>query len=239
MDIASLWTQTDAVGRGAALLLLGMSMASWFLILWKGGRAWRARRRAQRAIDAFWEAGDLAEAVAHMRLAAPDSPFTEAAAEGANAAAHHARHAEGGLAAALSLSEFVTRAIRRAITRATSRFESGLIVLASIGATAPFVGLFGTVWGIYHAMIGIGSSGQTTIDKLAGPVGEALIMTALGIAVAVPAVLGYNLLTRANRVLFAELDGFAHDLHAFLTMGAKLPAHEKGAAVTALRPRGA
>jgi len=236
MGMWGLWSQTDAVGRWTALLLLGMSVLSWYLIVWKGWRAWRARRRAGRAIDAFWNAGDLAEAVAHMQLAAPESPFAEAAAEGANAAAHHARHAESGLAATLSLSEFVTRAIRRAITRATARAEAGLAVLASIGATAPFVGLFGTVWGIYHALLGIGASGQATIDKVAGPVGEALVMTAFGIAVAVPAVLGYNFLTRANRVLLAELDAFAHDLHAYLATGAKLPAHGTAAVVAPLRP---
>lgn len=229
MGVLSFWAQADTVGKSAALLLLGMSLVSWYLIVWKGWRAWRAHRHAGRAVEAFWGASDLAEAVAHMRLAAPDSPFTESAAEGANAAAHHVRHAEGGLAAALSLSEFVTRTIRRAITRATARFEAGLSVLASIGATAPFVGLFGTVWGIYHAMITIGLSGQASLDKVAGPVGEALVMTAFGIAVAVPAVLGYNFLARANRVLFAGLDGFAHDLHAYLTTGARLPAHGKGA----------
>jgi biopolymer transport protein ExbB len=215
-----------------------MSVISWYLIIWKGWRSWYMRRHAERAMDAFWEGEDLAEAVAHMQLAAPDSPFSETAAEGANAAAHHARHAGGKIAASLSLSEFVTRAIRRGITRTTARLESGLSVLASIGATAPFVGLFGTVWGIYHALIGIGFTGEATIDKVAGPVGEALIMTAFGIAVAVPAVLGYNFLSRANRVILAELDAFAHDLHAYLTTGAKLTmTHEKDAGVASLRPR--
>lgn len=237
IGILSLWAQTDAVVRTTAALLLGMSMLSWYLIVWKGTRAWRARRHAARAIDAFWEADNLAEAVAHMQLAAPDSPFTRAAAEGANAAAHHARHADGRARGDLEPSEFVTRAIRRAITRATAGLEAGLSLLASIGATAPFVGLFGTVWGIYHALIGIGASGQATIDKVAGPVGEALIMTALGIAVAVPAVLGYNFLTRANRVLLAELDGFAHDLHAYLATGAKLSTCDQASAVTGLRSR--
>lgn len=235
--LAAFWAQADEVGKAAALLLLAMSVISWYLIVWKSWRTWHTRRHAERAIDAFWEGEELVEAVAHMQLAAPDSPFTEAAAEGANAAAHHARHAEGTLANTLSLSDFVTRALRRAITRATSRLESGLSVLASIGATAPFVGLFGTVWGIYHALLSIGFTGEATIDKVAGPVGEALIMTAFGIAVAVPAVLGYNFCTRANRVILAELDAFAHDLHAYLTTGAKLPSHGKGAAVTSIRQR--
>jgi biopolymer transport protein ExbB len=214
-----------------------MSVISWYLIAWKSWRTWYTRRHAERAIDAFWEGEELAEAVAHMQLAAPGSPFTEAAAEGASAAAHHARHADGRIANTLGLSDFVTRALRHAITRATSRLESGLAVLASIGSTAPFVGLFGTVWGIYHALISIGFTGEATIDKVAGPVGEALIMTAFGIAVAVPAVLGYNFCTRANRVILAELDAFAHDLHAYLTTGAKLPSQAKSAAVTAIPPR--
>ena len=238
MDVLDFWTQTDAVGQAAAVLLLAMSCAGWYLIVWKGWRTWSARRQAARAVAAFWAASDLAEAVARMQLVAAHSPFTDAAAEGATAAAQHARYTEGRTSAASSLSDFVTRAIRRVVTRTTTRFEAGLVVLASIGATAPFVGLFGTVWGIYHAMIGIGASGEASIDKVAGPVGEALIMTAFGIAVAVPAVLGYNLLTRANRLLFAEFDGFAHDLHAYLTTGAKLPARDKSAVVAPLRPRG-
>jgi biopolymer transport protein ExbB len=118
----------------------------------------------------------------------------------------------------------MTRALRRAVQRASAGLDSGLAILASVGATAPFVGLFGTVWGIYHALIGIGFTGQATIDKVAGPVGEALIMTAFGIAVAVPAVLAYNFLLRANRVIGQELDGFAHDLHAYFTTGARLSA---------------
>ena len=236
--VLGLWAQADTFGRATAVLLLLMSLLTWYLILAKSWQTWRTCRPAERAMRAFWEGESLAEAVAHMQIAAPESPFTQAAAEAANAHAHHLRHAGGKIGEALNLSEFMTRAIRRAITRAQARIDSGLAVLASIGATAPFVGLFGTVWGIYHALIGIGFTGEATIDKVAGPVGEALIMTAFGIAVAVPAVLGYNFLTRANRLILAELDGFAHDLHAYLTTGAKLPAHEKaGPKVAALRSR--
>ncbi len=121
-----------------------------------------------------------------------------------------------------SLSDLVVRTLRQTLVRENLRLESGLSVLASIGAVAPFVGLFGTVWGIYHALLGISAGGLTTLDKVAGPVGEALIMTAAGLAVAIPAVLAYNAFTRANRVTIAELDGFAHDLHTYLTTGAKL-----------------
>lgn len=235
--VLGFWTQADAIGRLAAIILLAMSIATWYLILAKGWQAWRTRRRADRAVEAFWDGESLAEAVAHMQIAAPESPFAAAAAEAANASAHHERHAGAKLSGKLDLSEFVTRAIRRALGRSQARLDSGLAVLASVGATAPFVGLFGTVWGIYHALIGIGTTGQTTIEAVAGPVGEALVMTAFGIAVAVPAVLGYNFLTRANRLILAELDAFAHDLHAYLTTGAKLPSHETTAAVAALRPR--
>lgn len=238
LGVLGFWTQTDAVGKSAAVLLLIMSLLTWYLIFGKGWRTWRTRRRAGRALHAFWEGEDLAEAVAHMQRTAPESPFTEAAADAANAAAHHARQAVGKIGETLDLSEFVTRAIRRAVARAQARLDSGLAVLASIAATAPFVGLFGTVWGIYHALIAVGLSGEATIDKVAGPVGEALIMTAFGIAVAVPAVLAYNFIARANRLILAELHGFAHDLHAYLTTGAKLPVPEKAPPkIAALRPR--
>jgi len=218
------WTQADAVGKGAALLLFAMSIATWYLIATKTAQLWRVRRQAERAQDAFWDAPQLARAVEQIQSAAPDSPFAVLAAEGAAAHAHHAKHVRGGLAESLDMSEFMTRALRRAVQRASAGLDSGLALLASVGATAPFVGLFGTVWGIYHALIGIGFTGQATIDKVAGPVGEALIMTAFGIAVAVPAVLAYNFLLRSHRVIGQELDGFAHDLHAYLTTGARLPA---------------
>jgi biopolymer transport protein ExbB len=231
----SFWAHADAVGKGAALLLLGMSVVTWYFVFYKSVQTWTARRQSGRAVDAFWNAQDLPGAVASMQAAAPESAFTAAAAEGASALAHHARHAGGKLAETLDISEFLTRAIRRAIGRAAARFDAGLTALASIGATAPFVGLFGTVWGIYHALLGIGMTGQTTIDQVAGPVGEALIMTAFGIAVAVPAVLAYNALVRRNRLILAELDAFAHDLHAYLVTGARLSGDEPRVDITALK----
>lgn len=227
LGMLGFWAQIDTVGKLTAALLLLMSVLTWYLIVAKGWLAWRARRRGERALAAFWAAEGLEQALAQMLRAAPDSAFTTTAVEAAGAAAHHARHANG-MGAALDYSEFVTRAIRRAIARVQARLEGGLTILASVGATAPFVGLFGTVWGIYHALLAIGFSGEATVDRIAGPVGEALVMTAFGIAVAVPAVLGYNFLTRANRVILAELDGFAHDLHAFLATGAKLASGEAG-----------
>ncbi len=227
------WLQTDMIGKTTALLLLSMSLFTWYLIFSKGLQMWNVRRQSDRAVDQFWSMPDLAGAVAQMQNVAPDSPFTVTAVEGVNALAHHERHVGDKLAETLNLSEFLTRAIRRTIGRVTARLDAGLTVLASIGATAPFVGLFGTVWGIYHALVGIGITGQSTLDKVAGPVGEALIMTAFGIAVAVPAVLGYNTLTRVNRSTLAALDAFAYDLHAYLTTGARLSMNSASFVATA------
>ena len=227
------WHQADAVGRAAAVVLLLMSIATWYLIVTKSWQLWRVRRDGERALEVFWRAQELTQAVERMRAASPASPFCDVAAEGAAARAHHDRHVHGSLAESLDRSEFVTRALRRAVQRASAGLDSGLAVLASVGATAPFVGLFGTVWGIYHALVGIGFTGQATIDKVAGPVGEALIMTAFGIAVAVPAVLAYNFLLRAHRRVAQELDGFAHDLHAYLTTGVRLDSGSHAAGASA------
>lgn len=223
-------SQTDAVGLTVFLILVFMSVASWAVILFKGFRTWRVRSSARGVIDGFWAASSLVRAEEQLK-AQGDDPFAGLALSGITAAAHHQRHQAGRLGDALNLSEFVTRALRQGINAAQARLETGLSLLASVGSTAPFVGLFGTVWGIYHALIGIGASGQATIDKVAGPVGEALIMTALGIAVAVPAVLGFNALTRANRVILAELDAFAHDLHGFLATGSRVDVALAGASV--------
>ena len=138
---------------------------------------------------------------------------------GANAAQLHNQHAARGIGAGVSASEFVTRALRNQIAESQARIESGLTFLASVGSTAPFIGLFGTVWGIYHALVGLSGATQVVLDKVAGPVGEALIMTAAGLFVAIPAVLAYNAFTRSNRLTLARLDGFAHDLHAYLVTG--------------------
>jgi biopolymer transport protein ExbB len=222
--LAHLWQQSDAVIQTVALILLVMSVASWYFILGKSWQVLRLRRNAALE-EAFWNAGDLNEAVGELQQRAPASPLTTLAARGAQAGAHHDRHLHNpawNLGGGLDRSEFLTRALRQSISRSQARLEAGLTVLASVGSTAPFVGLFGTVWGIYHALVNIGVSGQATLDKVAGPVGEALIMTALGLAVAIPAVLAYNAFTRANRLLLAELDAFAHDLLAYLTTGARM-----------------
>lgn len=220
--IAHLWSQSDHAIKLVALMLLAMSVASWYLILARSIRQWRARR-FDGAIESFWNATDLGDGLARLSHTAPGSPF-EALARQAVAAAEHVRrhsHAET-LGGKLDADEFITRALRKSIALSTAQLESGLTVLASIGSTAPFVGLFGTVWGIYHALISISSSGMATLDKVAGPVGEALIMTAFGLLVAIPAVLAFNAFTRANRLELSELDAFAHDLHAWFTTGTRL-----------------
>lgn len=217
-----LWAQADWVIRGIAVLLFVMSVLNWALIVLRILRQMRARG-ARQAAENFWEAPDYASALATLRARAPDSSFTALAEQGAHAAAR-LRQPAGvtSLGGAIDPHEFLTRALRQSLAAATARLESGLTLLASIGSTAPFIGLFGTVWGIYHALIQISASGAATIDKVAGPVGESLIMTAFGLFVAIPAVLAYNAFTRANRLELAALDAFAHDLHDYLTTGARL-----------------
>jgi biopolymer transport protein ExbB len=220
--VTSFLGQADAVGITVLFILLVMSVASWYLIILKSVRNAQMRRRARDTLDAFWSAPSIDAVAAQFARGEAQDPFARLAAQGLEASRHYRKSSSAGLTEAGGQAEFLTRSIRRAITRETAGLESGLTVLASVGSTAPFVGLFGTVWGIYHALIGIGMSGAATLDAVAGPVGEALIMTAAGLAVAIPAVLAYNAFTRGNRVVLAELDGFAHDLHAFLITGAKL-----------------
>jgi biopolymer transport protein ExbB len=161
----------------------------------------------------------LPSAIDALRLEDKTGILLSLAIAGANAAELHNQHAARGIGAGVSASEFVTRALRNQIVESQARIESGLTFLASVGSTAPFIGLFGTVWGIYHALVGLSGASQVVLDKVAGPVGEALIMTAAGLFVAIPAVLAYNAFTRTNRLTLARLDGFAHDLHAYLVTG--------------------
>lgn len=212
-------SQTDGVGMAILVLLLLMSLATWTLIVIKALQYLVMRRRSARFLATFWKAPSLQAVGKHLDQHHPAEPFSQLTRRGLAAVRHH-QQSTHKLDAAGSPAEYLTRAMRRVIDEETARMESGLAVLASVGSTAPFVGLFGTVWGVYHALINIGLSGQGTLDKVAGPVGEALVMTALGLAVAIPAVLAYNTLVRGNRVLLARLDSFAHDLLAFLATGA-------------------
>lgn len=211
--------QTDAVGKTLLVILLLMSAASWAIILGKGLAQWLRQRRAAVFLDHFWNASTLDQVQAELSTHGARDPFAHLSAHALHAQAHHARHGAARLAEAGTASEFITRTIKKVLDEETTRLEAGLTTLATVGATAPFVGLFGTVWGVYHALLGIGMSGAGTLDKVAGPVGEALIMTGLGLAVAIPAVIAYNAFTRSNRVLSGRLDAFAFELHSFLTMG--------------------
>ncbi|HKY03081.1 MAG TPA: MotA/TolQ/ExbB proton channel family protein [Burkholderiales bacterium] len=220
VGFAHFLAQTDIVGKSLFVILVVMSLATWYLILAKSLQASLARRRSGRFLSSFWNAPSLDAVERQLEHQHPDEPFSHLAYHAMVSSRHHARHGVNRLDEAGTASEFLTRSIRRVIDEETAKLEWGLTVLASVGSTAPFVGLFGTVWGVYHALAAIGISGQGTLDKVAGPVGEALIMTGAGLAVAIPAVLAYNAFVRSNRVVLAKLDAFAHDVYAFLTTGA-------------------
>jgi biopolymer transport protein ExbB len=215
--LESLWLQGDVVTKGVALLLVAMSIASWYVIVTKALQLWRYRRAGSAAGHEFWDTTNLQEGLATL---GSGNPFAEIAQAGAGAMRHHTAH-KGHLHDQLSVSDWVTLSLRQAIDEASAKLQTGMAVLASVGSSAPFVGLFGTVWGIYHALMSIGTSGQAGIDKVAGPVGEALIMTALGLAVAIPATFGYNALVRGNKATIAKLNKFGFDLHALFVTGAR------------------
>lgn len=218
MSFTDLFRQGDAVTQVVAVLLLAMSVSSWVVILWKAWMLQRAGGDVARSTAAFWQAGSLAEA--RQKVAAFDReglvlPLIAATEE----------QSAGSLAAAGDRSQQLTRVLRNALHAVLGKLQFGQVLLATVGSTAPFVGLLGTVWGIYHALTGIANAGQITIDKVSGPVGEALIMTAAGLAVAIPAVLGYNVFGRVVGRIEADLEGFALDLRELLTHGAR-PAPE-------------
>nr|WP_315396281.1 MotA/TolQ/ExbB proton channel family protein [uncultured Duganella sp.] len=215
--LAHYWEQGDGISHAVAFVLLAMSLVSWFFILSKAFAAWRVRRGAP-AVQAFWEAPTMGDGVAALQLADPEKIYLPLAQQ---AAARIEAAGRASLGGEMDHAAQVTRVLRVAIQRSTNRLEGGLTVLASIGATAPFVGLLGTVWGIYHALANVSANGTVQIDKVAGPVGEALVMTAIGLTVAIPAVLAFNAFNRVNRLTLSELDAFAHDLHAYLTTGAR------------------
>ncbi len=221
--LAHVWTQGDAVTRTVALVLLTMSLATWIIVLWKALDQ-RAQRAQAKGVEGFWHSADFAEGLDKLGTA-EGNPFRAVALEGREAA-RHILHKDGRpgtqLHDSLDVSDWVERCLRKSVDDHQARAQSGLSVLASVASTAPFVGLFGTVWGIYHALLGIGAAGQVSIDQVAGPIGEALIMTALGLLVAIPAVLGYNALVRGNKGISHQLNRFAHDLHAYFVTGARV-----------------
>jgi biopolymer transport protein ExbB len=206
--LSALWNQGDIVAKGTLLILVLMSMGSWYVIVTKYFEQSKAMKFAKDAQDSFWTAASLRQGADGL---AEDSPFRFIAEKGLESANKHT-----GLLGAVDFNTWTTQSIQRAIGNVQSRMQDGLAVLATVGSTSPFVGLFGTVWGIYNALVKIGMSGQASIDKVAGPVGESLIMTAIGLAVAVPAVLGYNWLVRRNKAVMEDVNAFGSDMHSVM-----------------------
>jgi biopolymer transport protein ExbB len=219
LGFAHFLTNADGIAKFILIVMMIMSIATWYFIIAKNLQNILLRRRSKTFLSKFWAAHDLGQAARQAQAGGVNDPFSNVVVEGISACKFHRQPGTQRLLDAGSAEDFLTRSIRRSIERDTAKLESGLSVLASVGSSAPFVGLFGTVWGIYHALLAIGMQGQGTLDKVAAPVGEALIMTAIGLAVAIPAVLAYNFFQRSNRKLLAELDSFAHDLYAFLCTG--------------------
>jgi biopolymer transport protein ExbB len=211
--LSALWQQGDFVAKGTLVILVLMSMGSWYILITKLYESLKISGEAKAARASFFKASDLQEGAKKLK---DGSAFRFIAETGIDAGEHH----EGELTENIDRNTWVTMSVQRSVDEVQSRLQDGLAFLATVGSTAPFIGLFGTVWGIYHALTAIGIAGQASIDKVAGPVGEALIMTAIGLAVAVPAVLGYNWLVRRNKVTLDAVRGFAADLHGVL-MGAK------------------
>ncbi len=205
-----------------------MSMSTWYILILKLIEQTRLLGRAKSANKSFWHTKSPSEG---LKMLSSDSPFYFVASSGLEAVEHH----EGSLVETIDLNTWVTMSMQRAVEQIVSRLQGGLAVLATVGSTAPFVGLFGTVWGIYHALTAIGIAGQASIDKVAGPVGEALIMTAIGLAVAVPAVLGYNWLVRRNKACIESVRNFSSDLHSILISGGNSGHNPTHRTVTAAR----
>jgi biopolymer transport protein ExbB len=225
MGFAHFLSNADGVARFVLALMLAASIGTWYLIVTKGSRLFRMRRRSDAFLQAFWAAPNLEAVASSIRENGTTEPFSHLVHHGFTAIEQHSRCQNGGAPNGLIDSgapdDLLTRALKRAIDEDRSHLEFGQTFLATVASSAPFVGLFGTVWGIYHALLAIGLSGQGTLDKVAGPVGEALIMTAIGLAVAIPAAIAYNTFARANRNTLARLNAFAYDVFAFLATGIK------------------
>ena len=227
--VQALWTSGDLITHAVLILLMIMSLSSWYVIFTK---LWDQRKLKQsgRVVEKqFWTAPSIKDGVERLKKG---DDFRFIAEDGLRAASHH----DGRLTDRIDLHEWITMSLQRSVDQVQSKLQAGLGLLATVGSVAPFVGLFGTVWGILNALVGIGIAGQASIDKVAGPVGEALIMTALGLFVAVPAVWGYNWLLGRNKVLQDSLRNFASDLHAYLVGGVKVDA---GAGSGGARPAAA
>jgi biopolymer transport protein ExbB len=230
--VAALWNTGDLISRSVLIVLMIMSLASWYVIFTK---LWDQRKLKQssRVVEKqFWTAPAIKDGVERLKKG---DDFRFIAEDGLRAASHH----DGRLTDRIDLHEWITMSLQRSVDQVQSKMQSGLGLLATVGSVAPFVGLFGTVWGILNALEGIGIAGQASIDKVAGPVGEALLMTAFGLFVAVPAVMGYNWLLARNKAVQDSLRNFASDLHAYLVSGARIGANEMGGARPAAAPAAA
>ncbi len=214
--LEALWKGGDLVAKVTLMILVIMSMGSWYIIITKVYEQYKMGAQAKDANKKFWKAASVQQGAEGLKKASPYRFIAESALE--------ANTKHDGMLASVDLNDWIAMSIQRAIDNVQSRTQDGLAFLATVGSTAPFVGLFGTVWGIYHALTAIGIAGQASIDKVAGPVGEALIMTAIGLAVAVPAVLGYNWLIRRNKAAMDQVRSFGADLHAVLLSTSKSPA---------------
>jgi biopolymer transport protein ExbB len=221
LGFAHFIAQADGLAHALLAVLLAMSVITWTLIVGKSIANHRMKKHARAFLARFWDAPGLGSVADYLEKHGVNDPFSHLTHHGLKAAEQYRGRTGQRLIESGSENDFLTRALRRAITQDTARLEYGHTMLASIASSAPFVGLFGTVWGIYHALVNIGMSGSGSLDQVAGPVGEALIMTALGLAVAIPAVLAYNFFNRAKRAMLTEVDGFAHDLFAFMSTGVR------------------
>src|SRR5262245_59512437 len=217
--IEALWTQSDYVGKGVFVILITMSLWSWLVMINKWLDQRSLRKVANGAEKSFW-GGSMQDGISKLKGKA--NPFRDIAQDGLTAVEHHRKSASRDVTSNIELADWVQTHIDKRTNMLQSSLQSGMVVLASVGATSPFVGLFGTVWGIYHALISISIAGQASLDKVAGPIGEALIMTAMGLAVAVPAVLGFNGLLRGNKGLMERANYFAHDVQAALIAGSRV-----------------
>ena len=224
--LKALWSQGDFVAKGTLIIMLIMSMGSWYIIITKLLDQAKVMRQSKETTQKFWKAPSIAAGSAQLK---DGSPFRFIAETGTKATQHH----DGALLEQIDLSTWVTMQIQRAVDKVQSRLQDGLSFLATVGSTSPFIGLFGTVWGIYNALTAIGMSGNASIDKVAGPVGEALIMTAFGLFVAVPAVLGYNWLVRRNKAAMEDIRSFSADVHSVLISGAMSTSEAGRAAASA------
>ncbi|MCE3255583.1 MAG: putative biopolymer transport ExbB protein [Rickettsiaceae bacterium] len=226
--VSNFWTSGDFISHLVALILFVMSVLSWTQIVSKSYRFWK-QKKILTALENFWQEITISKAIEKLgKEVGNNNSFFNLASQAVDAAEHFDEEKDHHIEHGLNRGEFITRTLRQSINRSTAKLESGLTMLASIGAIAPFVGLFGTVYGIYHALLGISAQGSATLDKVSGPVGEALIMTAAGLFVAIPSVLAYNAFVRLNRLELMELDGFAHDLYSYLSNGVKASSKKRG-----------